>query len=139
MGRLVSLCVGSGFSGGAGERQTQIPFGNDKSFGKDFDPGVEDFGSECVGETVEGVVDLAHLAGEVVGGGGDGDDAEGGAVPEAGVVEFSDAYVEAVAKLVFEGADDLAAVLEGLGVGDGEFEGEFGDRHRVLGPPRGGT
>jgi len=93
------------------------------------DEGVEDFGGEGVGEAMEGVVDLAHLAGEVGGGAGDGDDAEGGAVPEAGVVELGDPDVEAVAELVFERADDLAAVLEGLGVGDGELDGEFGNGH----------
>jgi hypothetical protein len=31
--------------------------------------------------------------------------------------------------LFLHGAEDLAAVLEGLGVGDFEFDSEFGDRH----------
>ena len=34
-----------------------------------------------------------------------------------------------MAELVFEGADDVAAVLEGLGVGDFEFDGQFGNGH----------
>ena len=72
-----------------------------------------------------GLVDLLELSGEVAGGGGDGGDAEGGAVPDDGVVELSDGEVEAVAEFFFHGADDLAAVLEGLGVGDFDLEDEF--------------
>ena len=38
---------------------------------------------------------------------------------------LGDGEVEGVAELVFERADDLAAVLERLRVRDGEFEGEL--------------
>jgi hypothetical protein len=93
------------------------------------DPGLEDLGAEGVGEAVECVVKLLHLAGQVGQRAGDGDDAEGGAVPKDGVVELGYADVEAVAELVLEGADYLAAVFEGLRVRDGEFEGEFGYGH----------
>jgi len=34
-----------------------------------------------------------------------------------------------VAEFVLEGANDLAAVFEGLGVRDFELDGEFGDGH----------
>ena len=51
------------------------------------------------------MVDLLELAGEIAGGGGDGGDAEGGAVPDDAVVEFGDGEVEAVAELVFHGAE----------------------------------
>jgi len=75
---------------------------------------------------VGGLIDLLKLSGEVAGRGGDGRDAEGGAVPDDGVVEFGDGEVEAVAELLFHGADDLTAVFEGLGVRDFDLEDEFG-------------
>ena len=76
-----------------------------------------------------GLIDLLELSSEVAGGGGDGCDAEGGAVPNDGVVELGDGEVEAVAELLFHGADDLPAVFEGLGVGDFDLEDEFGQGH----------
>jgi hypothetical protein len=103
--------------------------GHTSLFVEEVDEGVEDLGGEGVGEAVERVVDLAHLTGEVGCRAGDGHDAEGGAVPQAGVVELGDPDVEAVAKLVLERADDLAAIFERLRVGDGEFDGELGDGH----------
>ena len=63
-----------------------------------------------------GLIYLLKLSSEVAGGGGDGRDAQGGAVPDDGVVEFGDGEVEAVAELVFHGAKDLPAVFEGLSV-----------------------
>ena len=45
------------------------------------------------------------------------------ALSEESVVELRNRDVEGVAELVFEGANDLAAVLEGLGVGDSELDG----------------
>ena len=97
--------------------------------GEDFGPGVGDFGAEAGGVALGGFVDLLDLAGEVGRGRGDGDDAEGGAVPDDAVVQLGDGEVEAVAEFVLEGADDLAAVLEGLGIGDFDFEGKAGDGH----------
>jgi hypothetical protein len=79
------------------------------------------------------LVDLVELAGEIGGGGGDGSDSEGGAVPDDPVVEFGDGEIEAVTELVFHGADDLASVFEGLSVGDLQFDGEFGDGHLLFG------
>jgi len=75
------------------------------------------------------LVDLLELAGEIAGGRGDGGDAERGAVPDDPVVEFGDGEIEAVAELVLHGAKDLAAILQGLGVRDFQFDGEFGDGH----------
>lgn len=69
-------------------------------FGEDFGVGVGDFGAEGGGEAVRGLVDQFELAGEVGGGGGDGGDAEGGAVPDDAVVELGNGEVEAVAELV---------------------------------------
>ena len=76
-----------------------------------------------------GLVDLLELSGDVAGGGGDGGDAEGGAVPDDGIVELGYGDVEAVAEFFFHGADHLAAVLERLGVGDFDLEDEFGYWH----------
>ena len=72
------------------------------------------------------LVYLLELSGEIVGGGRDDGDAEGGSVPEDGVVEFGYGEVEAVPQLFFHGTDDLAAVFEGLGVRDFDLEDEFG-------------
>ena len=69
-----------------------------------------------------GLVDLLELPGEVAGGGGDGGDAEGGAVPDDCVVQLGYRDVEAVAEFFFHGADDLTAVLERLCVGDFDLE-----------------
>ncbi len=61
---------------------------------------------------MRGLVDLLELSGEVVGGGGDTGDTQGGAVPDDAVVEFGHGEVEGVAELVFEGTNDLTAVFE---------------------------
>src|SRR4030081_334955 len=89
---------------------------------------------------MHGLVDLLELAGEIAGGRGDGGDAEGGTVPDDAVVEFGYGEVEAVAELVFHGAEDLAAVFERLSVRDLQFDGELGDGHIFFGgtpPPPG--
>ena len=69
------------------------------------------------------LVNLLKLAGEIAGGRGDGGDSQGGTVPDDAVVEFGDGEVEAVAELVLHGAEDLAAVFEGLRVRDVQFDG----------------
>ena len=79
------------------------------------------------------LVDLLELSGEIAGGRGDSRDAEGGAIPDDGVVELGYGEIEAVAKFLFHGADDLAAVFEGLGVGDFYLDDEFGQRHGLAG------
>jgi hypothetical protein len=44
-------------------------------------------------------------------------------------IELGYGDVEALAKLIFHGADDLAPVFEGPGVFDAKLEGELGDGH----------
>ena len=78
---------------------------------------------------MSGLIDLLELASEVAGGRGDGGDAEGGAVPDNGVVELGNGEVEAMAEFFFHGTNDLAAILERLGVGDFDLEDEFGYGH----------
>lgn len=89
-----------------------------------FRIGVDYFCAEIDNDAVSGAIDLLEESGEVGRGAGDGGHPEGSAVPDGGFVEFGDGDVEGVAELVFEGADDLAAVLEGLGVIDLQFEGK---------------
>jgi hypothetical protein len=72
---------------------------------------------------VDGLVDLLELAGEIAGGRGDSGDSQGGAVPDDAVVELGYGEVEAVAELVFHGAENLATVFEGLSVGNLKFDG----------------
>ena len=85
--------------------------------------GVGDFCALVVGQAGDGGFELLHEAGEVVAGVGDGGEAEGGGVPGEGFVEFGDGDVEAVLDFFLEAADDLAAVLEGVGVLDAELDG----------------
>ena len=94
-----------------------------------FEPGVDYVATQPNGEAAGGGLDLAELAGQVAGRLGDSGNTEGGAVPEYSVVELSDGDIEAVAQFFLEGANDLAAVLEGLRVLDGQLEGEGGERH----------
>jgi hypothetical protein len=94
-------------------------------------PGVGDLRAEFAGHALCGLLDLFDEAAEVVAGVGDGYNADGGALPGDGFIELGYGDVEALAKLVFEGADYLAAVFEGLGVIDAEFEGELGYGHKV--------
>jgi hypothetical protein len=53
-------------------------------------------------------------------------------LPGDGFVQLGNGDVEALAELVFHGANDLAAIFEGLGMFDAEFEGELGNRHGDL-------
>lgn len=98
-------------------------------FGQDFCVRIKDFRAQLGCKAMDGLVDLVELAGEIAGGGGDGGDAQGGAVPDDAVVEFGDGEVEAVAELVFYRAEDLAAVFQGLSVRDLQFDDEFGYGH----------
>jgi hypothetical protein len=59
----------------------------------------------------------------------DADDAKRGAVPEFGSVQFRNRYVETAAQLVFQAADDLAPILQGLRGFDVKFDGEKSNRH----------
>src|SRR5260221_550804 len=55
---------------------------------------------------------------------GEGDDADGGGLPDVVKIEFSDGDVELAAQAGFEAAEDLALVLEGVGVGELQVEEE---------------
>ncbi len=93
-------------------------------------PGDGDLSAEAFGDADGGVLHLTHEAGEVIARAGDGGDAEGGGLPGGGVVHFGDGDVESVGEFLFQAADDLAAILEGVGVLDAEFEKHGGDGHR---------
>ncbi len=85
----------------------------------DLREAVEDFAAKAGAEASGGGFHFAELACQIAGGAGDGHDAEGGAVPDQGLVQLGDGDVEAVAELVFERAHDLSAVFEGVRVLDG--------------------
>lgn len=80
-----------------------------------------------VGDAGGGALYVFHQAFEIAAGVRDGNDAEGGVIPEIGGIEFGDGDVEGSAQAVFEATHDLALVLEGVGSFDAEFEGKGGD------------
>jgi len=55
---------------------------------------------------------------------GEGDDADGGGLPDVVKIEFSDGDIEFATEAGFEAAEDLALVLEGVRVRETEFENE---------------
>ena len=59
----------------------------------------------------------------------DADHAHARALPKVLVLELGDGHVEVSAQPVFQAAQDLAFVLEGLRVGDLNFQGEEANRH----------
>ena len=92
-----------------------------------FDKRIGNIGAVIVGDASGGALHILHKAIEVVAGIGDADDADGGAVPEFGGIEFSDGNVETGAQPVFQAADDLATIFDRLRRFDVEFEGEKSD------------
>jgi hypothetical protein len=99
-----------------------------------FPEAVGEFGAEFIGHAAGGSFDFFDELVEVAPRAGDGDDAEGCGLPGHGFVHFGNGDVEVLAQLVFHGTDYLAAVLEGMGVLDAEFEGELGYGHGVTRP-----
>ena len=75
---------------------------------------------------------VLHQPIQIIAGIGDADHADGGAVPESAGIQFSCGYIEMRAQSVFQAANYLPFVFEGLGVLDAEFEGEEGN-HSALG------
>jgi hypothetical protein len=61
---------------------------------------------------------------DVLFGVGEGNDADGGGLPDVVKIEFGDGDVEFVAEAGFEASEDLPLVLEGVGVGELQFEEE---------------
>ena len=101
-----------------------------------FPEAVGEFGAQFVGHAAGGSFNFFDELVEVAAGAGDGHDAEGGGAPGDGFVHFGDGDVEALAELVFHGADYLAAILERLGVLNAELESEVGYGHGVARPLR---
>jgi hypothetical protein len=108
-------------------------------FRQDLGVGIGDFGAECCGHALGGPVDQLQLTGQVASGVRYSHYTEGGPVPDDAVVEFGYGEVEGVAEFVLEGTDDLPPVLQGLGVGDLDFEGQLAYGHDVVGVPPWGT
>jgi len=88
-----------------------------------FDIRIDDFGAQRLREPVDRLIDLLHLPSQIARGTGESDDPKDGAVPKTGIVELGDGDIEVVAELVFERPHDLTAVLQRLGVRNGDFHG----------------
>src|SRR6267154_1139530 len=86
-----------------------------------FDGVVDQDGTELAlgfaEDTLQGFFDVLLGVGE-------GDDADGGRLPDIVKIEFSDGDVELAAETGFEAAENLALVLEGVGVGELQVEKE---------------
>jgi hypothetical protein len=119
----------------------QIPFGklraaspvgrDDKALEiglQEFQVRINDFGAVIIGNPGGLPFHILHQAVEVVAGTGDADDAEAGLIPERCGLEFGNRDVEAGSEAVFEAADYLPPVFQGLRRFDAEFEGEEGDQ-----------
>jgi len=61
---------------------------------------------------------------DVLFGVGEGNDADGGGLPNVVKIEFGDGDIELAAQAGFEAAENLALVLEGVGVGELQVEEE---------------
>jgi hypothetical protein len=80
----------------------------------------EDWAEDALGfgeDVLQGFLDMLLGVGE-------SDDADGGGLPNVVKIEFGDGDVEFAAEAGFEAAEDLALVLEGVGVGKLQFEEE---------------
>jgi hypothetical protein len=62
---------------------------------------------------------------------GECDDANLGTLPGVLVIEFGDGYVEARAEPVFEAAQNLALVFQGMCVRDEDFQSQQTDGHDI--------
>src|SRR5258708_27631258 len=86
-----------------------------------FDGMVDQDGAELAlsfaEDTLQGFFDVLFGVGE-------GDDADGGGLPDVVKIQFSDGDIELTAETGFEAAEDLALVLEGMGVGELQVEEE---------------
>src|ERR1043166_7349978 len=97
---------------------------------------VDDVGAGVVGALDGFAFDVFHQAVEVVARGGDGGDADGGALPGVVGIEFGDRDVEARAQPVFQRAQHLAAVLERARRLDAKLDSEKGDGHCYQSPDK---
>jgi len=93
-------------------------------------PGDGDFRAETFGGANRRALDLLHQAGEIIARAGDGGDAEGRRLPGRRFAHFGDRDVETVRQPLLQAADDLPAILEGVGVLDAKLKEHGGDGHR---------
>ena len=96
-----------------------------------FDERIRDFSAVVVGDARGDALHFLHQSIEVVARVRDADDSDRGAVPKFGGVEFRDRNVEARAQPIFQAANHLTAIFDGLCCFDVEFECEKGDGHAV--------
>jgi hypothetical protein len=75
-------------------------------------------------DVAEGLFDEAGLAGE-------GNNADDGVIPNVLMLEFGDGNVEAAANAIFEAANDLALIFEGVSFGNADVESEKADGHEI--------
>jgi len=104
---------------------------DDKALGiglQEFQVRINDFGTVVVGNACRLPLHVLHQAVEVIAGTGDTDDANAGLIPERRWLEFGDRDVKAGSEAVFEAADYLPPVFQGLRRFDAQFEGEEGDQ-----------
>jgi hypothetical protein len=115
-----------------GKRRAASPVGRDNKaleIGlQEFQVRINDFGAVIIGNPGGLPFDVLHQTVKVVAGTGDADDAYAGLIPERRWLEFGDGDVKAGSEAVFEAADYLPPVFQGLRRFDAEFEGEKGDQ-----------
>src|SRR5258708_2453636 len=99
-----------------------------------FDKRIRDISPEVVRDARGVSFHVFHQSVQIVARAGNAYHTNGGAVPKAAGIEFSDRNVETGAQTVFEAADDPPFVLERLRRFDMEFEGEKCDGHQFSVP-----
>jgi hypothetical protein len=93
-----------------------------------FQVRIGDFRPAIVGDTRSLAFHVFHQSIEIITGGGDADNAYGGAVPQLCSIQLGDRNIKAGAQAVLEAADHLATVFEGMRSFDAELEGEESDQ-----------
>jgi hypothetical protein len=98
-----------------------------------FDKRVGYVGTVIVNDPRRSPFYIFHQSVKIVAGLRNADDADGGAIPQLRSIEFCDRNVETGAQTVFQAADDLSPVFDGLRRFDVEFEGEKSDHAEIRG------
>jgi len=91
--------------------------------------GIDDIRTVVVGNTHGGSLHLLHEPRKIVARAGDADDANCSALPQIALLKLRHRYVEAATQLIFQTAQDLALVFQGMRAFDAQFEGKNGDGH----------
>jgi len=94
---------------------------------------IGNLGTVIIGDAGRCHFYLLHLTVEIVARVRDADYADRGAIPEFGAVKLGNGDVEAGAQAIFQAADDLAPVFDGLRGFDVEFEREESDHSGIRG------